>query len=88
MYRIKVAQEAEKFIRRLDKPIQRRIINAIRSLAQNPRPQSCKKLKGLKELCRIRSGDYRIAYSIKEKILLVLVVRVAHRKDIYRHIKK
>jgi mRNA interferase RelE/StbE len=86
MYRVKVAEEAAKFIGKQDKRIQRQIINNIRGLARNPRPEGCKKLRGYKELYRIRSGHYRIAYTIREKTLLVFVVRVAHRKDIYRHL--
>jgi len=82
MYQVKVAEEAAKFIRKQDKRIQRQIINNIRGLVQNPRPQDCKKLY------RIRSGNYRIVYTIREKMLIVFVVRVAHRKDIYRHLGK
>ena len=88
MYQVKVAEEAAKFIRKQDKRIQRQIINNIRELAQNPRPQDCKKLQGCKELYRIPSGNYRIIYTIREKMLLVFVVRVARRKDIYRHLGK
>jgi mRNA interferase RelE/StbE len=87
MYQVKVAEEAARFIRKQDKRIQRQIINNIRELAQNPRPQGCKKLQGYKELYRIPSGNYRIVYTIREKMLLVFVVRVAHRKDIYRHLR-
>jgi mRNA interferase RelE/StbE len=88
MYKVKVAEEAARFIRKQDKRIQRQIINNIRALAQNPRPQGCKKLQGYKELYRIRSGNYRIVYTVREKMLFVFVVRVAHRKDIYRHLGK
>ena len=88
MYKVKVAEEAARFIRKQDKRIQRQIINNIRELAQNPRPQGCKKLQGYKELYRIRSGNYRIVYNIREKMLLVFVVRVSHRKDICRHLGK
>ncbi len=88
MYRVKVAEEAAKFIRKQDKRIQRQIINNIREIAQNPRPQGCNKLQGYEELYRIRSGNYRIVYTIREKMLLVFVVRLAHRKDIYRHLRK
>jgi mRNA interferase RelE/StbE len=88
MYKVKVAEDAAKFIRKQDKHIQRQIINNIRNLAQNPRPQGCKKLQGYKDLYRIPSGNYRIVYTIKEKMLLVFVVRVAHRKDVYRHLEK
>ena len=88
MYRVKVAEEAAKFIRKQDKRVQRQIINNIRELAENPRPQGCKKLQCYRGLYRIRSGNYRIIYQILGKRLLVVVVRVAHRKDIYRHLGK
>jgi mRNA interferase RelE/StbE len=88
MYQVKVAEDAARFIRKQEKRIQHQIINNIRALAQNPRPQGCKKLQGYKELYRIRSGNYRIVYNIKEKMLLVLVISIAHRKDIYRHLGK
>jgi mRNA interferase RelE/StbE len=88
MYQIKVAEDAAKFIRKQDNRIQRQIINNIRGLTQNPHPQGCKKLQGYKDLYRIPSGNYRIVYTIKEKMLLVFVVRVAHRKDVYRHLEK
>jgi len=87
MYKVKVAEEAARFIRKQDKRIQRQIINNIRGLAQNPRPQGCKKLQGYKDLYRIRSGNYRIVYTVREKMLFVFVVRVAHRKDIYRRLR-
>jgi mRNA interferase RelE/StbE len=55
------------------------------SLAENPRPDGCKKLKGVKApLFRIRCGDYRVVYTIRDEILLVLVIEVAHRRNIYR----
>jgi len=88
MYQVKVAEDAAKFICKQDKRIQRRIINNIRGLAQNPRPQGCKKLQGYKDLYRISSGNYRIVYTIREKTLLVFIVWVAHRKDVYHHLGK
>jgi mRNA interferase RelE/StbE len=86
MYQVKVAEDAAKFIRKQDKHIQSQLISNIKALAENPRPPGCKKLQGYKDLFRIPSGNYRIAYTIKEKILIVFVVRVAHRKDVYRHL--
>lgn len=56
---------------------------AIKSLADDPRPSQCKKLSGIKEY-RLRQGDYRILYSIKDDILIVFVVTLGHRKEIYR----
>jgi mRNA interferase RelE/StbE len=86
VYQVKVAEDAAKFIRKQDERIQRQIINNIRTLAENPYPPGCKKLQGSKNLYRIPSGNYRIVYTIREKILVVFVVRVAHRKDIYRNL--
>jgi len=56
----------------------------IDALADGPRPAGAKKLKGGGELWRIRVGDYRIVYAVRDRILLVLVVRVAHRREVYR----
>ncbi len=53
-------------------------------LAVNPRPKGVKKLSGLDDLYRIRVGDYRIVYQIHDDRLIVLVVRIGHRKDVYR----
>jgi mRNA interferase RelE/StbE len=86
MYQVKVAEDAAKFIRKQDKHIQQQIINNIRTLAENPHPSGCKKLQGFENLYRISSGNYRIVYTIREKILVVFIVRIAHRKDIYRHL--
>jgi mRNA interferase RelE/StbE len=66
------------------RPIQIRLIRAIDALADAPRPPGCKKLVGDENLWRIRVGDYRVLYEIHDDRLLVLVVRVAHRKDVYR----
>ncbi|MFP4380803.1 MAG: type II toxin-antitoxin system RelE family toxin [Candidatus Sumerlaeia bacterium] len=64
----------------------RRIFSRIEGLQKEARPEGVKKLKarGDREFYRIRSGDYRIIYRIEEKRLLVLVVRVAYRKEVYR----
>ena len=61
----------------------RRIVERIGDLAENPRPPGCEKLSG-QDKYRLRQGRYRILYSIEDKDLLVCVVKVAHRKDVYR----
>jgi len=61
----------------------RRIVGRIGDLAENPRPPGCEKLSG-QDKYRLRQGRYRILYSIEDKDLLVYVVKVAHRKDVYR----
>jgi mRNA interferase RelE/StbE len=60
-----------------------RIIKATMSLADNPRPRGCKKLKSWGTY-RIRVGDYRVVYEIHDDVLIVLVVRVAHRREAYK----
>ena len=61
----------------------RRIVERIGDLAENPRPPGCEKLSG-QDKYGLRQGRYRILYSIEDKDLLVYVVKVAHRKDVYR----
>ncbi len=61
-----------------------RINESILQLAENPRPSDCKKLKGFKDLYRIRIGSFRIVYSLQDKILTIEILRVADRKDIYK----
>lgn len=62
----------------------RRVARAIDALAAHPRPPGVDKLKGADDLWRVWVGDYRIVYTIADDRLLVLVVRVAHRRDVYR----
>ena len=61
-----------------------RIIPQIRTLAENPRPSGCRKLTGLKNDWRIRIGDYRVLYEIDEKAKVVKIMRVRHRREVYR----
>ncbi len=82
-YTILIERYAQKQILKLDKKIVPVIKNAISSLAHNPRPHGYKKLKG-EDAYRIRIGDYRIIYEINDKIILVTVVSVGHRKSIYK----
>ncbi|MHC4882221.1 MAG: type II toxin-antitoxin system RelE family toxin [Planctomycetota bacterium] len=84
MYKVDIGPKAGKFIRKQDKSIQQQIIRKLRELETNPRPGGCKRLQGKKDLYRVRTGDYRIIYTIKDNQLLVLVVQIGHRKDVYR----
>lgn len=84
MYSIEFTKTAEKDLRRLPKQVISRIRKAVDALAENPRPHGYKKLVGQQDRYRIRIGDYRIIYNIKDDILVVLVIEIDHRKDIYR----
>jgi len=83
-YASEVAPAAAKALRKLDRTTARRIVDAVDALAENPRPDGVKKLRGDDNLWRIRVGQYRILYEIHNDRLLVLVLQVGHRRDVYR----
>ncbi len=83
-YRIHIRQRAVKALRSLPATDKRRIRNAIDGLADEPRPPGVRKLADKHQLYRLRIGYYRIIYQIKDQELLVLVVNVGHRREIYR----
>jgi mRNA interferase RelE/StbE len=83
-YEVELLPSARRELRRLPKPVQVRIAVGLRELGDDPRPAGVVKLSGAENLWRIRIGDYRVVYEIHDGRLLVLVVRVAHRRDVYR----
>ena len=83
-YIVEVAPAAGRQIRKLDRETQRRIVARLAELEDEPRPQDVKKLQGEEDLYRVRVGDYRIVYQIVDRRLLVLVLKVGHRREIYR----
>jgi mRNA interferase RelE/StbE len=82
-YEIVFRKSVAKDLRVLPKKDVQRVLTRIRELSSNPRPQGCEKLSGL-ERYRIRQSNYRIVYEIQNARLIVLIVKVAHRKDVYR----
>ena len=84
-YTVQVSRSAEKFLRALtDKKLYQRLRETVDLLETNPRPNNCIKLQGETELYRVRVGDYRIVYQIQDRQLVVLVVQIGHRRQIYR----
>ena len=83
-YRIEVKPQAVKALAKIPNPHRRRIAKAIDGLARKPRPAGCVKLTGADDVYRIRVGDYRVVYQVLDRVLIVHIVRVAHRKDVYR----
>jgi mRNA interferase RelE/StbE len=84
-YRVLIKPSAAKEIEAVDqKKDRQRIVASILALADEPRPVGAEKLAGASDRHRVRVGRYRVLYSIADDELLVLVVRVAHRKDVYR----
>ena len=83
-YRVEVAASAERELRSLDADARRRVVRAVDGLAEAPRPSGAQKLRGGTDLYRLRVGDWRIVYRVEDDVLLVLVVRIGHRRDVYR----
>lgn len=83
-YKIVWKQSASKELRKLPKVAVARIVTLVESLAQNPAPPGVKKLSGTSHTYRVRTGNYRIVYNVASDVLVVEIVRVGHRKEIYR----
>ena len=83
-YQIHYRPPAAKTLRKLDKQTARRILEAIAQLSDNPRQPGCKKLQGGSGEMRIRVGNYRVVYEIYDGRLVVLVLHVGHRREVYR----
>ena len=83
-FEVLIKRSAVKEIKAIStKADRRRIVGKIQALADDPRPPGCQKLSG-RERYRVRQGNYRIVYAIEEERLIVYVVKVGHRKDVYR----
>jgi mRNA interferase RelE/StbE len=83
-YTVEIIGAARRELRRIERTQQDRLRAAIRALARKPRPQGCRKLTGAEDLYRLRVGEYRVVYQIEDERLVVLVVRIRHRRDAYR----
>jgi mRNA interferase RelE/StbE len=83
-YQIRFSKESQKTLDSLNIKLALRIARAIKKLATQPKPPGCRKLVGSENDYRIRVGDYRVIYKIKGSVLMVFVIRIGHRKDIYR----
>lgn len=82
-YKLSIRRKAQKQLAKLPPIDYKKVKQAILDLAQNPRPPGSKKLKG-RDGWRIRQGDYRIIYEIQDNQMIVIVLDIGHRKDIYR----
>lgn len=84
-YTVEFRPSAAKQLRSLPKGVRRTIMMVVDALADNPRPSGAVRLKGTGYL-RVRIGDYRVVYDVQDSVLRVLVVRVAHRREVYRNL--
>ena len=85
-YSVEFTRAAAKGFRRLPTEIRNRVSKVVDGLADNPKPEGAKALKGSGNLLRIRVGSYRIVYRVEEGVPLVLVITVGHRKNVYRRL--
>ena len=89
MFKIEFTAKAEKELRKLPRQVIIKVLDKITALAAEPKPPGHKKLTNFhianapNELYRIRIGDYRVVYAIEDEILTVVIVKVAHRKEVY-----
>jgi len=86
MYAVIIKPLAIKVITALDRKRQRQVIQKIESLAGDPRPRHCRQLNSDKQVYRIRSGDFRIIYQVRDRQLIILVAKVGDRRDVYRNL--
>ena len=82
-YSLEIKHSAQRELDSLDDSVFRRIDRRILTLADNPRPTGCKKLRGYKDQWRVRVGDWRVVYLIDDAAKLVTITRVAHRREVY-----
>jgi len=87
MYKIQYKRKAQKFIEAQSRKVQRQLISKIEDLQKDPRPAGTKCLDSEMKIYRIRSGNCRIIYQVRDKVLLVIVAKVDDRKDIYRNLE-
>lgn len=82
-YAVELKPSARKELESLPDTVLARVVRKVESLANDPRPTGCKKLKGYKDQWRIRIGDWRVVYIIDDAARLVSVTRIAHRREVY-----
>jgi len=82
-YAIEIKRNAQKSLLKITEPYQSKLIDAIYKLGKVPYGQGCKKLSG-RDAWRMRVGDYRVIYEVNDEDIIILVIKIAHRKEAYR----
>ena len=85
-WRVEIKRSALRELAALPLRARRRVDAALRLLAENPRPPGARKLAGVENLYRVRTGDYQIVYRVEDDVFLVLIVRAAHRREACRRL--
>ncbi|WP_445367107.1 type II toxin-antitoxin system RelE family toxin [Methylomonas sp. BW4-1] len=83
-YAVEIKRSAQKELSQLPKAVAEKVVTQIRALADDPRPNGCKKLVGTEHSYRIRVNDYRVVYSVLDSRLIIQVIKIGHRKDVYQ----
>jgi mRNA interferase RelE/StbE len=83
-YAIQCKPAALRQLEKLSRDLQKRIASKIQALRNDPFPSGCKKLFGESDNWRVRVGDYRVIYQVHRGVLLILVINIGHRRDVYR----
>ena len=83
-YELEISRTAERQLRRLTRADQIRVARAMLALADNPFPRGARKLVGYDDVFRVRAGSYRILYSVSDRTVVIVVLKVGHRRDVYR----
>jgi mRNA interferase RelE/StbE len=86
IYTIELSRRAERQLRAFPREVQARIGRSVDALSRQPVPPGARKFSGHDDLYRIRAGDYRIVYTVRHEVLVVLVVAVGHRREIYNRL--
>jgi mRNA interferase RelE/StbE len=85
-YSLDFTTAAIRDLKHLPKDVQKDVATTIDALADDPRPKGYEKIAGSSDVYRVRCGDYRVLYQIDDDVLMVLVVRARHRREVYKHI--
>ena len=84
-YRLLIKRSAARELAGVDsKPDRQRVVARIRALSMDPRPPGCEKLSGHADRYRVRQGDYRVVYAVDDVEQIVLIVKIGHRREVYR----
>ena len=83
-YSVEVSPAAERQLKKLPAILQARIVRRLRHLGENPRPPGAKKLAEAESLWRVRVGDHRVVYELRDKERIIVVLKIAHRSEVYR----
>jgi mRNA interferase RelE/StbE len=83
-YKIVVSATAERQLKKIRREDTIRILQSISLLADEPRPSGCRKLSGYDDIYRIRIGNYRVIYEIDGKRIIIVILKIGHRREVYR----